>query len=374
MAGSIAHLFNNKLAAVMGNLELALDDLPEESDAGKCIVESMKAAHQAAEVSQMMLAYLGQTTRRNEPVDLVETIRESLRFSSVSTLRQVHLKTGYPSMRPIILGNNVHIKQIFANLVSNAVEALGQKEGSITAAIGVTEKAEIEGLRFFPIDWAPKAERYVCLSVSDTGCGMDLTTIEKVFDPFFSTKFTGRGLGLSVLLGLVRAHDGAATVGSSPGQGATFSIFFPLHALEAVSALKVAPPAPTPVKEGGLILLVDDDPAVRKTAEGKLKRMGYEVLAVSGGTEAVKLFEQNADRVRFAIADLTMPSMDGWATLTALRNIRPQITVILASGYDEAHAMGGDYTEQPNAFLHKPYSIDDLQSAIDKALQKTVGK
>ena len=372
MAGSIAHLFNNKLGAVIGNLELALYDVPQEADVRASIVEAMKTSQQAAEVSQMMLAYLGQTIGRNEPLDLVETVRESLRFSSASTPQHVHLETDYPSMRPIILGNNAHIRQILTNLVSNAAEAIDQNEGDITVAIQVTQRAEVRGLRFSPIDWEPKAEQYVCLSVSDTGGGMDQATQKKVFDPFFSTKFTGRGLGLSVLLGLVRAHDGAITVLSSPGRGTTFRVFFPLHTLEAVPPLKEEPLTSKLVEKGGLVLLVDDAPEIRKMVTTMLKRMGYEVLAASGGAEAVKLFEENPDGVRFVITDLTMTGMDGWETLTALRKIRPDIPVILASGHDEAHAMGRDYADRPDVFLHKPYSMGDFKSAIDKVLQKAV--
>lgn len=369
MAGSIAHHFNNKLGAVLGNLELALYDLPEEAGVRASIVKSMKAAHEAADVSQMMLVYLGQTTGRNEPIDLVDTIRESLRLSWVSIPRHVLLKTDYPPLRAIIHGNNDQIKQLLANLVSNAVEAIGQNDGDITVAIRVTQRAEIKGLRFFPIDWEPKAEQYVCLSVSDTGCGMNLSTIEKVFDPYFSTKFAGRGLGLSVLLGLVRAHDGAITVRSNPGQGADFSVFFPLQALEALPPLEEVPLASGQMEKGGLVLLVDDDPELRDMAEAMLELMGYAVLAASGGAEAVKLFKEDPDGVRFVITDLTMPGMDGWETLTALRNIRPNVPVVLASGYDAAYAMGRDYADQPDVFLHKPYSIGEVRSAINKALQ-----
>ncbi|MDR3555768.1 MAG: ATP-binding protein [Syntrophobacteraceae bacterium] len=369
MAGSIAHHFNNKLGAVLGNLELALFDLPEASEVRASIVESMKAAHQAADVSLMMLAYLGQTTERKEPFDLVETVRDSLQFSSASTPRHVSLKTDFPPLRPIILGNKVHINQILTNLVSNAVEAMDQNESGITVAIQMTLRPEIEGLRLFPIDWEPKAAQYACLSVSDTGCGMDVATQEKIFDPFFSTKFTGRGLGLSVLLGLVRAHDGAITVKSSLGRGTTFRVFFPLHSFETVPLLKKESPACLPIEKGGLILLVEDDPGVRNMAETMLKRMGYKVLAASNGPEAVKLFKENPERVRFVITDLTMPGMDGWETLAALRKIRPHIPVVLASGHDEAYAIGLDHADTPHVFLHKPYSMSQLEAAIDKALQ-----
>ncbi|MDR3567832.1 MAG: ATP-binding protein [Syntrophobacteraceae bacterium] len=374
MAGSIAHHFNNKLATVLGNLELALWDLAEESEVRASIVESMKAAHQAADVSLMMLAYLGQTTGRKEPVDLVETIRESLKSSSVSIPRHVRLETDFPPGRPIILGDNLHVKQIFANLVSNAVEAIEQNEGNLTVSVHVSQGAEIRGFRFFPMDWEPKAEQYICLSVSDTGCGIELTTIEKLFDPYFSTKFTGRGMGLPVLLGLARAHNGATTVVSSPGEGSTFRVFFPLHAMEAAPPFKETPHTDKGAQDRAFVLLVDDDPWVRNMAQSMLKRMGYGVLAASGGAEALKLFEEDPDRVRIVITDLTMPGMDGWETLTALRKIRPNVPVVLASGYDLALALDRDCIEQPNAFAHKPYSMGELKSAIDKALQQAVSK
>ncbi len=374
MAGSIAHHFNNKLSTVMGNLELALYDLPKESEVRESILESLNASRQAAEVSQMMLAYLGQTIGRNEPLDLVETIQGSLRFSSASTGSHVHLKTDYPPMRPVILGNNGHIKQILTNLLSNAVEAIDQNNGDITVAIRVTQRAEIEGLPFFPIAWEPKAEQYVCLSVSDTGCGMDSTTQEKIFDPFFSTKFTGRGLGLPVVMGLVRAHDGAATVASSPGRGTTFKVFFPLHTIEPVPPMKDEPLASGPFEKGGFILLVDDDPGVRKMATAMLKRMDYEVLAASSGAEALKLFKENPDRVRFVITDLTMEGMNGWEILAALRKIRPDIPAVLASGHDEPYAMGIGHADLPHVFLHKPYSKTELDSAIDKLCRQAVSK
>jgi PAS domain S-box-containing protein len=372
MAGSIAHHFNNKLGVVMGNLELALYDLPQESDVRVSIVESMKASRQAAEVSRLMLAYLGQTIGRKEPLNLVEIIRETLPVLGASTSKHVHLKTDFPPRRPIILGDSAHIKQIITNLVSNAAEAIDQNAGDITVAIQVTATAEIQGLRFFPLDWEQKAEQYVCLSVSDTGCGMDVATQEKVFDPFFSTKFTGRGLGLSVLLGLVRAHDGAITVMSGPGRGAMFQVFFPLHTLDAVPPPKEEPLTSRPVEKGGLVLVVDDDPMVRDMAQSMLKRMAYEVIAACDGHEAVEMFRARKDEINLVLLDLSMPGMDGWETLAQLRSLRPDIPVVLASGYDEAHVMQGDHPHLPHVFLHKPYLKGELEAAIDRALKKPV--
>lgn len=372
MAGSIAHHFNNKLGAVMGNLELALYKLPQESDARASICNSMKASRQAAEISRLMLAYLGQTIGRKEPLDLVEAIRETLPLLGASTSQHVHLKTELPLWVPIILGDSVHIKQILTNLVSNAAEAIGQNEGYITVAIQVRAAAEIQGLRFSPLNWEPTEEQYVCLSVSDTGCGMDEATLEKVFDPFFSTKFTGRGLGLPVLLGLVRAHDGAIAVESSPGRGAMFRVFFPLHTSEAVPSRKEEPFVSRPMEDGGLVLVVDDEPMVRNMAESMLKCMAYEVIVACDGYEAVAIFSARKDEINFVLLDLSMPGIDGWETLGQLRSLRPDIPVVIASGYDEAQVMQGDHPHRPQAFIHKPYLVPDLQTAIDMALKKPV--
>jgi PAS domain S-box-containing protein len=272
MAGAIAHHFNNMLGAVIGNLELALDDLPQGSEALESIGESMKASRRAAEISRLMLSYLGQTIGRREPLDLAQAIRETLPLLSASTPQQVHLKTYLPPQGPIVLGDAVHMKQVLTNLLSNAVEAIGEKEGDVTVGTEVMAAEDIAGLRFYPLDWQPRATSYACLSVADTGCGMDVATLERIFDPFFSTKFTGRGLGLAVVLGLVRSHEGAIVIESQLGKGATFRVFFPLTEQETSVPSREEPLVWAPVGGGGLVLVVDDEPMVRNMAESMRSR------------------------------------------------------------------------------------------------------
>ena len=374
MAGSIAHHFNNLLGAVIGNLELALDDLPRESDARESILESLKASRRAAEISRLMLAYLGQTTVRKEPLDLVEAIRETLPLLAASVPQEVRFNTQLPPDGPIILADGVHIKQILTNLVTNAVEAIDESAGEITLSILSVSKAEMQGLRFNPMDWEPKADSYACLLVADRGCGMDELTREKIFDPFFSTKFTGRGLGLAVVLGLVRAHDGAITVESSFGGGAVFRVFLPL-ATRVLPSLQEEPFVSTPMKDAGLVLLVDDEPMMRNMAQAMLKRkLGYEVITASDGYEAVEIFRACRDEIKLVLLDLSMPGMNGWETLAALRTLRSDIPVVLASGYDEAQVMQGDHPDRPQAFIHKPYQSKDLQAAIEAALRRPVNR
>lgn len=230
MAGAIAHNFNNMLHAIMGNLDLALMRVTRGSELQKCISEAMKASHRAAEISRLMLTYLGRTTGKNESIDLCDSLRKVHDLLKISMPANVHLRTKLPLEGPIVQGDVIHLTQILSNLISNAVEAIGDREGAITLALSVMPATEIRASRLFPLAWDPTSREYACVSVADTGVGIDAPTLDKIFDPFFSTKFTGRGLGLSVALGLVRAFEGAISVESQPGQGTTLEVLLPVFA------------------------------------------------------------------------------------------------------------------------------------------------
>ena len=369
MAGGIAHNFNNLLQVVMGNLELALDDLPQEMNTRSLISEAMVASGQASKISQLMLAYLGQKTGKAEPLDLVEAARTLLPLLLSSMPKNVHLKTDLPPGSPIVLADGVHIKQILTNLVSNAVEAIGERKGEITVAVGVMAVGEIGALRFFPLDWGPEARSYACLLVSDTGCGMDAATQERLFEPFFTTKFTGRGLGMSETLGLVRSYGGAIAVESQLGHGTTFRLIFPTTKQETPASSREESPVPLGLHGEGLVLVVDDDSMVRDIARAQLEKLGYEVIEARDGAEAVDTLRKKTDTISLVLLDLSMPGMDGWETLAALRALRSDIPVVIASGYDEARAMQGLRMERPQGFLHKPYKTVDLKRALDSALK-----
>ncbi len=384
MAGAIAHHFNNQLQAVMGNIEMALDDLPLGVNPVESLVSAMQAARKAAEVSGLMLTYLGKTPGKHEPMDLSEACRRSLPMLRAAMPKDLVLEAELPSPGPVIHAIANQIQQVLTNLATNAWETIDEGRGTIHLTVKTVYSADIPASPRFPIDWQPREDpAYACLEVADVGCGIAEKDFEKIFDPFFSTKFTGRGLGLPVVLGIVRGHHGVITVESEPGRGSLFRVFLPVTpegvpcrpglptmpgALQTVKAEKFSK-----IEGGGTVLLVDDEEPVRKLARVMLIRLGYTVLEARDGLDAVEMFRQHTDEIRCVLCDLTMPRMDGWTTLAALRKLSPGIAVILSSGYDKDQALAGDHPEWPQAFLGKPYHLKELDDAILRALANKAG-
>jgi CheY-like chemotaxis protein len=367
MAGAIAHTFNNQLGVVIGNLEMAIDELPPGAGPVNSITAAMQAAGKAAEVSGMMLTYLGQSFDKREPLDLSEACLRSLPILRAVMPGKVLLETDLPSPGPVISANTNQIQQVLNNLINNAWEAIGEDGGSIHLRVKTGSPADIPAAYRFPQNWQPQDTAYACLEVTDAGCGIEDEDFEKIFDPFFSSKFTGRGMGLAMVMGIIRAHGGVVTVESEPGQGSTFRVFLPVSGEEVPRQLDKAAPGPE-IAGGGTVLLVEDEEMVRNMAAAMLNRLGFSVLVAKDGVEAVQVFRQRQERIRFVLCDLTMPRMNGWETLRALRKLAPGIPVILASGYDKAHVMAGDHPELPQVFLGKPYKLKGLSDAISQAL------
>ena len=372
MAGAIAHNFNNLLGAVLGNLELAMLDLPRGSDVGGKLTGAIKAARKASEVSGLMLTYLGQTPGRHEPLDLSEACRRSLPMLRAAMPKEVDLEVDLPSPGPTIKANAHQLQQVLTNLATNAWESFGEGRGAIHLTVKTVSPADIPATRRYPLDWQPQDNLYACLEVTDAGCGIEEKDIERLFDPFFTSKFTGRGLGLSVVLGIVRAHYGAVTVESEADRGSVLRVFLPVSAEAVPRPPEKAAQAPE-IEEGGTVLLVEDEQMVRDMAKAMLTHLGFAVLEAKDGIEAVEVFRQHKDAISCVLCDLTMPRMDGWETLAALRKLAPGIPVILTSGYDQAQVMAGDHPEWPQAFLGKPYRLTGLCDAIRQTLEKKQG-
>jgi len=380
MAGAIAHHFNNQLGAVIGNLELALMELHKGMKPHEKITEAMNASHKAADMSKLMLTYLGQSRDKREPLDLSYVCLRSLPLHRETLSGKVLLKTDFPDDSPIIMANSSEMQQILTNFINNASEAIGDSHGTISLRVKTVSPIEIPTAHRRPVEWQPQDKTYACLEVTDTGCGIADKDIEQLFDPFFSTKFTGRGMGLAVVQGLVNAYKGVITVDTKPGIGSTFCLFFPVseealrQSQAAVSKDEslISKASAVGFEEGGTVLVVEDQEMLRDMAAIMLESFGLAVLKAKDGIEALEIFGKHQSEIKFVLTDLTMPRMNGWETLTALRKLQPDIPVILASGYDLAHVLEGDHPELPQAFLAKPYRLQDLKDAIVQAIESKV--
>ena len=239
----------------MGNLEIAIDDMPRDAKYAHLLNDALQGARNAVEVSRLMLTYLGQTTGKHAPLDLSETCRQSLPLLLAAIPKHVLFATNLPTPGPIINANATQIQQALTNLVTNAWEAAEKKPATIDLTVKVVSPADIPESHCFPIDWKPQDLDYACMEIKDTSGGIAEGDIEKLFDPFFSSKFSGRGLGLPVALGIVSAHNGAITVESEVGRGSTFRVYIPVSAKTAMPQPDKAAPHPA-IERIGTVLLV----------------------------------------------------------------------------------------------------------------------
>ena len=372
MAGAIAHHFNNQLQTVILRLEMASTRLPQDRELVEGIAQAMQSARKAAEVSTLMLTYLGQSQFKHEPLDISEQCLESLSLLRAAMPKNVVLETNMPSSVPVISADANQIQKMLTHLLTNAWEACGDGRQLIRLSVKTVSAADISTALRFPFDYQTQETAYACLEVVDTGGGIATKDLEKLFDPFFSTKSAGRGLGLPVVLGIARTNNGVVTVESEPGRGSVFRIFFPVST-EAAPPKRVHVPV-EPVSEnvqlGATVLVVEDDEMLRDTLALTLKCCKYTVLAAEDGIAAVEIFRQHQGEIGCVLCDVTMPGMSGWETLTALRQLSPNLPVILLSGYSETQMMEGHHPELPQAFLRKPYEVKVLVKTINQVLAK----
>ncbi|MBF0229252.1 MAG: response regulator [Desulfamplus sp.] len=368
MAGGIAHLFNNYLYTVSGNLELALEELPDDSLIRDNLTEAMKAARRCSDVSGAMLTYLGQSFIKTESLDIADFCRKHLPDFQSSVHKNIAIETDLSDTELIVSANANQMQQVLNHLITNASESIGENKGKISLSLTTRTipASDISKLHIFPAGSNPSSNNYACLQINDTGCGISSEEIHKLFDPFFTTKFTGRGLGLAIVSGIVKSWGGCIGVRSKVGHGSTFMVFIPLSEDNSIRQSQKVGQVLEQLKSCSTVLLVDDNAAVLKMTTIMLKKMGFEVISAVNGVEAVELFRQHKESVSCLITDLSMPELDGWGTLAEIRKMKPDIPVILASGYDEAFAMSRIDSEKPQAFLHKPYTMNDLKNVLSQ--------
>jgi two-component system, cell cycle sensor histidine kinase and response regulator CckA len=266
---------------------------------------------------------------------------------------------------PLIRADVSQLRQIFMNLILNAADAIGQSPGVITLATQALDCDQdyLDGVG--PTE-ALKPGRYVCVDVTDTGCGMSDEVRGKIFDPFFSTKTSSRGLGLAAVRGIVHNHGGCIRVYSEVGKGTTFKLLFPVPAvMEPLPS--VAPAAVHPWQGHGLVLLVDDEQSLRRLGRRMLARLGFETIVASHGAEAIDIFHQHRGEIRYVLLDWTMPEMGGHETIRRLRAIDPGIRVVLTSGHAPEEVIRGLLREPFTAFVRKPYYLAELAQAFQAA-------
>ena len=367
LAGGIAHDFNNLLMGVLGNAEIALLELPPESPARGELKNITTAALRAAELTKQMLAYSGKGKFVVQALNLSKLVEEMPHLLQVSISKNVVLKYNVAGNLPAIEADAGQIRQVVMNLISNASEAIGEKSGVVTVSTGLME-ADRSYLSKTYLDENLPEGCYVSLEVADTGCGMDEQTRQKIFDPFFTTKFTGRGLGLAAVLGIVRGHGGALKIDSEPNRGSTFSVLFPASRQAAEES--VGPSATEQEWRGsGVVLVVDDEETVRIAAKRILEIRGFTVLTAEDGREALKIFRSRADEIVAVLLDLTMPHLGGEATFRELLRIRPDVRVVLSSGYNEQEITSRFAGKGPAEFIQKPYGVRLLGEKIRQVLE-----
>jgi two-component system, cell cycle sensor histidine kinase and response regulator CckA len=384
LAGGIAHDFNNLLVGILGNVGLAASDLPPGSPVHETLRDIEVAAQRAADLTRQMLAYSGRGRFAVERVDLSALVEETTRLLAGAIGRSATLRLDLPAGLPSVEVDVNQVRQIVMNLVTNAADALGGGAGLIAVRtttttagpdgggagdgrVGGGRAGDGGGIDEWVTD-PPEPGRYVVVEVADTGAGMDDETRSRMFDPFFSTKFTGRGLGLAAVLGIVRGHRGAIAVTSSPGEGTTVRVLLPAVG-GSVSAANAEPPAPSRWRGTGRVLVADDDDVVAGVAASILGSRGFEVEVVADGQTCIDRFAADPDAWALVVADLTMPGASGVEVVRAVRARRPDVPVVVTTGYDEQEVMGELGADEPVAFLAKPYRVDDLVAAVRRALE-----
>ena len=373
LAGGIAHDFNNLLAVIMGSLELVLDDLSPGSSARPHINNAIRASKRAADLIKQMLAYTGKGRYATENVNLSILVQENINFFRAAIPETTTLNLLLTHDSPPVLADANQLQQAVMNLITNAAEAIGEAAGFITISTG-TEIYKEKDLLKSHIDEKPSPGRFAYLEVADTGCGMDAETLHRLFEPFFTTRFFGRGLGMSAVLGIIRGHKGAIFVDSRVNKGTTIRIIFPVsetalpESVQPESTEAILPVRTGPSSLKGTILIVDDQDEVINFSKEMATRLGYSVRTAADGQEAVEVFQGHADEIACVVLDLTMPRMDGIATFKALKQIRPDVKVILSSGYSEKEVAQRFTGKGLAGFIQKPYGYQRLRKELERVL------
>ncbi|MCK4343059.1 MAG: PAS domain S-box protein [Phycisphaerae bacterium] len=369
LAGGVAHDFNNLLVGIMGNASLAIEKLPAGSAVRPLLERVVNAGQRSTELTQRMLAYAGRASCDVRIMDLNALVEELTDFASAAIPKSVKLTINTVRNLPLIEADSGQVQQIIMNLLINAAEAIGEASGEVTVSTWAEELDAPALAEHFP-QHKLSPGMYVGLEVRDTGCGMSPDILGRVFDPFFTTKFAGRGLGLSAILGIVKAHRGAISFSSRLGVGTVFRVLFP--AITSKSKPVAAAGKSKALPRGSTVLVIDDEEDICEVVEAVLESRGIKVLSAEDGRAGIEAFRKNAERVDAVLLDINMPGMSGEAVFRELRVIRPDVRVILSTGYSEQEAASHFADADLAGFVNKPYTASMLVEKIGAALTAEV--
>ncbi len=365
MASGIAHDFNNLLVAMLAQTGLAMNQLPPQEPAREHIQKAVMAAERAADLTRQMLAYAGGGQLEIESVDLNQIIENNVHLFRAAIAKNVVLHTDLAADLPLIEADRSQLQQVFMNLILNGAEAMEGVPGHVWVTTGREMIMSHDTLYWHWTGSELPVGEYVCLTVRDSGVGMTSEIRNRIFDPFFTTKEDGQGLGLASVLGIVRDHRGGLHVESEPGRGTAFRLMFPISKQREPETAAPTPFYLSPVtSSNGLILVIDDEQPVREAIVDIMDLHGIEVVTAVNGQEGISLFTQHKDKIQLIVLDLSMPGMNGVETLNKLRQIDPDIRVILSSGHSQQQIAPEVMVNCRTGFLPKPYDLDTLLSKI----------
>lgn len=373
MSSGIAHDFNNLLQSVLGNLELALMRNDNQDRLRKHIKQAVKAAESAAKLSALMLSYSGRGHFITKPVDLNDLVGDCSTLLTTAVAGSISVSLTLAEALPPVMADAEQIEQVLMSLIVNSSEAIGEEKGSITISTGVGEFDQ-STLNNSRLKEKLPPGRYVWFEVRDSGCGMDADALFKLFDPFYTTKFTGRGLGMSATHGIITAHRGAVFVESALGSGTTIRILLPIAVSSLAEVQATSGETGEVVLEAELtqpskvVLFIDNDEELRKVTVEMLEELGFVVLATSDSEKLLENFRKQSERVSFVMLNKSIPRADGIGMIKELKSIKPDVKILLASGYSRE-----DMTErfkglEIDGFMKKPFSIGHLKKELQRIL------
>jgi len=367
LAGGIAHDFNNLLVGIMANASVAREDVAADSALAEVLADIDRSAQRAAELTRQLLAYGGRAQMDRRTVDLAHMAQEMPVLLRGRVAADVSLHVRVDVEQCLVHGDETQLRQVLMNLVTNAIDAI---DGTGAVTVRVSRKTLTkDDLVGSVLGSEREPGEFVIVTVQDTGRGMSSDVVERMFDPFFTTKTAGRGLGLAATLGILNGHAGAIDVHSVEGQGTSMRLLLP-HASRDDSVIPVddRDMRTTAVRDVGVVLLVDDDATVRTAARRALQRAGFTVVEAENGQHAIDQFERAPETFACVVLDLSMPVMNGDVCLRELRARRPNIPVLLSTGYDASDVVRGIVDQREAAFLQKPYAAGELLRAVRRTI------